>query len=99
MKMRTCAVAGMFYPREPSHLEQLLEKFFSGTRPDVASRGIVSPHAGYIYSGEVAAHAFSTIPPGFSGTFVVTSAYALPILQRVPAVIGLNFLNAILKTP
>ncbi len=69
--MRTCAVAGMFYPRDPSHLEQLLEKFFSGTSPDGVSRGIVSPHAGYIYSGEVAAHAFSTIPPGFSGTFVV----------------------------
>lgn len=69
--MRTCAVAGMFYPRDPSHLEQLLEKFFSGTRPGSASRGIVSPHAGYIYSGEVAAHAFSTIPPDFSGTFVV----------------------------
>ena len=69
--MRRCAVAGMFYPRDPSHLEQLLEKFFSGTRTDGASRGIVAPHAGYIYSGEVAAHAFSTISPDFSGTFVV----------------------------
>lgn len=69
--MRTCAVAGMFYPRDPSHLEQLLEKFFSGTRPEGAPLGIVSPHAGYIYSGQVAAHAFSSIAPGFSGTFVV----------------------------
>jgi AmmeMemoRadiSam system protein B len=69
--MRTCAVAGMFYPRDPSHLEQLLEKFFSGTGSDEASLGIVSPHAGYIYSGEVAARAFSTIASDFSGTFVV----------------------------
>ena len=69
--MRTCAVAGMFYPRDPSHLEQLLEKFFSGTRPEGAPLGIVSPHAGYIYSGQVAAHAFGSITPGFSGTFVV----------------------------
>jgi AmmeMemoRadiSam system protein B len=69
--MRTCAVAGMFYPRDPSHLEQLLEKFFSGIRPDGASLGIVSPHAGYVYSGQVAAHAFGSISPGFSGTFVV----------------------------
>ncbi|MGD0079020.1 MAG: AmmeMemoRadiSam system protein B [Methanoregula sp.] len=72
MKMRTCAVAGMFYPREPSHLEQLLEKFFSGTAPEGGNPlGIVSPHAGYIYSGQVAAHAFSSIVPDFSGTFVV----------------------------
>ena len=71
MKMRTCAVAGMFYPRDPSHLEQLLEQFFSGTRLEGAPLGIVSPHAGYIYSGQVAAHAFGTIAPDFSGTFVV----------------------------
>src|SRR5512136_144352 len=71
MKMRTCAVAGMFYPREPSHLEQLLEKFFAGTGPEEDPRGIVSPHAGYIYSGQVAASAFGAINPDFSGTFVV----------------------------
>jgi MEMO1 family protein len=72
MKMRTCAVAGMFYPSDPSHLEQLLEMFFSGVRPEGNNPlGIVSPHAGYIYSGQVAAHAFGAISPEFSGTFVV----------------------------
>ena len=71
MTMRTCAVAGMFYPRDPSHLEQLLEKFFSVSPGAANSVGIVSPHAGYVYSGEVAARAFSTISPDFSGTFVV----------------------------
>lgn len=69
--MRTCAVAGMFYPRDPSHLEQLLEKFFSGTRSEGTPLGIVSPHAGYIYSGQTAAQAFGSIAPGFTGTFVV----------------------------
>ena len=71
MKMRTCAVAGMFYPRDPSHLEQLLETFFRQSRPEGNPVGIVSPHAGYVYSGQVAAHAFGSIDPGFSGTFVI----------------------------
>ena len=72
MKMRTCAVAGMFYPNDPSHLEQLLEKYFASVRPlQEHPLGIVSPHAGYIYSGQVAAHAFSAIDQDFSGTFVV----------------------------
>ena len=71
MNMRSCAVAGMFYPREPSHLEQLLEKFFSTTHTEGNPVGIVSPHAGYVYSGQVAAVAFGAIPYGFSGTFVV----------------------------
>src|SRR5512139_1275377 len=71
MMIRTCAVAGMFYPRDPSHLAQLLEQFFSVSQGAADSAGIVSPHAGYVYSGEVAARAFLTISPDFSGTFVV----------------------------
>lgn len=86
--MRTCAVAGMFYPRDPSHLEQLLERFFTSTAAAGGSpRGIVSPHAGYIYSGQVAASAFASLDPSFAGTFIVigpshrgfmTSASAVP---------------------
>lgn len=74
MNMRSCAVAGMFYPRDPAHLEQLLEKFFRNTgagKEGAGALGIVSPHAGYIYSGAVAATAFSRIAPDFEGTFVV----------------------------
>jgi AmmeMemoRadiSam system protein B len=61
----------MFYPRDPSHLEQLLETFFGDIRPEASPIGIVSPHAGYVYSGKVAAHAFGAIDPDFSGTFVL----------------------------
>lgn len=71
MKTRPCAVAGMFYPKDPSHLKQLLEGLFKKTAPGGNALGIVSPHAGYVYSGQTAAHAFSTIAPDFSGTFVV----------------------------
>lgn len=87
MKMRTCAVAGMFYPSDPSHLEQLLEKFFSMVKPEKMSPfGIVSPHAGYVYSGQVAAHAFGAIPTEFSGTFVVIGPSHRGYLSSVSAV-------------
>jgi MEMO1 family protein len=71
MKVRTCSVAGQFYPAEPSHLEQLLEGFFRKAADGRDARGIVSPHAGYIYSGKTAARAFTAIDPAFDGTFVV----------------------------
>ncbi|MFZ0004828.1 MAG: AmmeMemoRadiSam system protein B [Methanoregula sp.] len=71
MKTRRCALAGMFYPRDPSHLGQLLAGFFSKTGTGEKALGVVSPHAGYIYSGQIAAHAFSNISPDFSGTFIV----------------------------
>lgn len=73
MKVRTPAVAGMFYPGEPHHLEQLLERFFlgAGTAEARDPFAIVAPHAGYVYSGAVAATAYATIPAEFDGTFVV----------------------------
>ncbi|MBP1929439.1 AmmeMemoRadiSam system protein B [Methanolinea mesophila] len=71
MKIRASMLAGTWYPRDPSHLEQLLEKYFRGKEPGVKALGVVSPHAGYPYSGEVAAWAFSAIDPDFSGTIVV----------------------------
>jgi MEMO1 family protein len=87
MKMRTCAVAGMFYPNDPSHLEQLLERFFSSVKPEKkAPLGIVSPHAGYIYSGQVAAHAFGAIPQDFSGTFVVIGPSHRGYLSSISAI-------------
>jgi AmmeMemoRadiSam system protein B len=65
----------MFYPKDPSHLNQLLAGFFSGdsrtNKEKGSALGIVSPHAGYIYSGKVAAEAFLAIDPYFEGTFVV----------------------------
>jgi AmmeMemoRadiSam system protein B len=65
---RTPAVAGIFYPSKPLELTQLIEqsfrdrKFGPGKMPPSGSKrriyGIVSPHAGYVYSGAVAANGF-----------------------------------------
>jgi AmmeMemoRadiSam system protein B len=65
---RPAAVAGMFYPRDPLELKQLIEQSFRDQRfgpgkmpPSYTQRriyGIVSPHAGYVYSGAVAANGF-----------------------------------------
>lgn len=73
MQVRTPAVAGMFYPGEPHHLEQLLERFFLGAETAAVHDpyAIVAPHAGYVYSGAVAGRAYATLPADFDGTFVV----------------------------
>jgi AmmeMemoRadiSam system protein B len=75
MKVRTCSVAGMFYPRDPHHLEQLVAGYLeAGVEAGGAEggvRGIVAPHAGYPYSGAVAGRAFAALDPDFEGTFLV----------------------------
>jgi MEMO1 family protein len=71
MKIRPSAVSGMFYPKDPDHLEQLMATFFKDAGPSLDAIGIVAPHAGYVYSGAVAARAFASVDPNFNGTFII----------------------------
>jgi len=60
--IRRPAVAGSFYPLDKERLNNLLKKCFEGI--DQKSENIISaivPHAGMIYSGKVAAYAYSKI--------------------------------------
>ncbi|MBI5644081.1 MAG: AmmeMemoRadiSam system protein B [Deltaproteobacteria bacterium] len=60
MVRRPPCVAGRFYPGEPEILERTVDTLlFETTREDAIS--IVSPHAGYIYSGAVAGAVFSSV--------------------------------------
>ena len=55
------AVAGQFYPAHPDVLQRELESLFSMAAPQKQGRvrAVISPHAGYIFSGTVAASAFN----------------------------------------
>jgi AmmeMemoRadiSam system protein B len=65
MRIRTPAVAGMFYPKEKNELREsiqdcILHKYGVGqskTEP-IKIYGAICPHAGYMYSGPVASHSF-----------------------------------------
>ena len=70
---RSPAVAGVFYPSDKNELHRLLEisfkdeKFGPGNLPPESNSstnrifGMVCPHAGYVYSGAVAANAYYKI--------------------------------------
>lgn len=62
------AVAGKFYPADPDKLQKELTDLFASAASKEYNhvRAILSPHAGYIYSGEVAASAFNQIDAGIS---------------------------------
>jgi MEMO1 family protein len=62
--VRKPAVSGMFYPDSPTKLRKDIETYLGhAVVPDLEENvvGIISPHAGYIYSGQVAAYGFKTI--------------------------------------
>ncbi len=76
---RPPAVAGAFYPSDGAELAREIERCFLDARgpgrlperrrsPTRSIEAIVVPHAGYVYSGAIAAHAYARVaderPPG-----------------------------------
>lgn len=62
--IRRPAVAGMFYPAEPEELRAMISGFVKeakGAGP--VPKAIIAPHAGYIYSGPIAASAYARLAP------------------------------------
>jgi len=63
-KVRPPAVAGQFYPEEKRELIKMIERFLKEAKIDKIKGeifGILVPHAGYIFSGFVAAHCYKLI--------------------------------------
>jgi len=63
-KLRFSAVAGQFYPGEKKELEEMIEGFLKEAKiPKIEGEifGILVPHAGYVFSGLVAAHCYRAI--------------------------------------
>ncbi|MFZ3055384.1 MAG: AmmeMemoRadiSam system protein B [Smithella sp.] len=62
--VRKSVIAGSWYPGNPSILKKNIESFFESV-PDLTLPGeivgLIAPHAGYVYSGQVAANAYKLI--------------------------------------
>lgn len=60
--VREPVVAGQFYPADKDSLLKMLDSFFEKTEKIADLKAAVVPHAGYIYSGKVAACLYSRCP-------------------------------------
>ncbi|MGH8398724.1 MAG: AmmeMemoRadiSam system protein B [Gammaproteobacteria bacterium] len=59
---RTAAVAGLFYPDDAAELRALLQELLATNPATGASpKAVIAPHAGYIYSGPIAARAYNRL--------------------------------------
>lgn len=55
--------AGSFYPSKPEELNNLLDSYKEPKQAVFKSKAIISPHAGYLYSGHAAMSAFENFEP------------------------------------
>jgi MEMO1 family protein len=58
--IRPAAVAGKFYPSNPSILKLAIQQFFLDAAPPIITKpiGLIVPHAGYIFAGQIYADAY-----------------------------------------
>lgn len=71
--------AGSFYPAEPAELSAAVDKVLSAAGPYKGKgkiSGILVPHAGYVFSGGVAAHAFASLKDKYDTVVLLGSAHA-----------------------
>ena len=65
-RVRKAAVAGSFYPATANEINSMIGPWLHPDSEGNAPQALIVPHAGYVYSGEVAASAFNRIPRGHS---------------------------------
>ncbi|MGB0671231.1 MAG: AmmeMemoRadiSam system protein B, partial [Rhodospirillales bacterium] len=63
--IREPAVAGRFYPGTPGELGRDIRACFAKAKPSEGPvpKALIAPHAGYVYSGAVAASAYLRLTP------------------------------------
>jgi AmmeMemoRadiSam system protein B len=83
--VRTPALAGTFYPADEAELRQVVDKLLAEAsvpaESDDIPKALIVPHAGYIYSGPVAASAYARLSPVRS---VIRRVVLLGPAHRVP---------------
>ena len=65
--IRPVAVAGSFYPGEPSALAAEVAAYLAGAESSARGtrvpKAVIAPHAGYMYSGAIAASIYARLAP------------------------------------
>ena len=72
-RVREPAVAGLFYPKDPAELSKMIDACLAAARvqPVGELKALICPHAGYPYSGPVAAYGYKLLAGRHYDTVVV----------------------------
>ena len=83
--VRPAAVAGQFYPGNPAKLRRMVKNLLREAKAPAGSapKAIIAPHAGYIYSGPVAASAYAQLAPPVLRSNAAAEGGARDTIKRV----------------
>ncbi len=78
-RIRPAAVAGLFYPGDADELRRFVDASLAAApAASPPARAVIAPHAGYVYSGEVAAFAWRALPRDARRVLIVGPAHRVP---------------------
>lgn len=82
MTIRKPAVSGTFYPSNKNELSFMINSFLEKAQPTKITgkiKAIIAPHAGYVYSGQVAAYAYKLLEKtDYNKIIIIGPAHTLP---------------------
>ncbi|MBD3271988.1 MAG: AmmeMemoRadiSam system protein B, partial [Elusimicrobia bacterium] len=96
-KVREPSVAGQWYPDDPDHLAQMVDSLLSkAQRYNLYGIpvGFIVPHAGYVFSGHVAASAFKQLEEQDIDTVVI-----IGLAHRYPLDGASVYAEGVFRTP
>lgn len=84
-RIRSSVIAGLWYPDDPQELTIMVDGFLSAVRPiDGEPIAIIVPHAGYVYSGHVAAHGFKQLEGvPYESAVIIASDHQTPLSSPI----------------
>ncbi len=102
-RVRVAAVAGRFYPGDAQELRSEVERLLQRAAPLAvpAPKAIIAPHAGYLYSGAVAASAYAQLAPeaaGIKRVVLIGPAHYVPFAGIASSTAG-SFLTPLGAVP
>ena len=93
-KVRPPAVAGSFYPRDAGALRAAVEAYLQDARPprQDAPRALVAPHAGYVFSGQIAADSWNQVRDAHPDVIVILGTnHTQPAFEGVSVYDGVAY--------
>ncbi len=80
MSVRPPAVSGLFYPGDAVELEETVRRYLAGARPNGPTPvALIAPHAGYVYSGPVAATGYAAVRGAIERVVLLGPAHRYPL--------------------
>lgn len=85
MNTKSTNVAGTFYPADKKELLDTLDKFYSKSQNTSGyySNAIIVPHAGYLFSGELAMRGYKYLNPDSETIFIIAPSHYVRLYECV----------------